>query len=170
MSDLEQITPEMSLAEQVERLMKLPQHLCHRRGNCCRVANFKGMLREEEIRTLALEDTHEGEMARDFLSLFTPISLSEVETASPGFLERILEKATPKGLTAQDVGFFRCRFVLEDGRCGVHEDRPVGCRVYPFPHENTIFHPGCGFEAQAKENWKHIHAILSGLGILDELT
>lgn len=159
------------LAKEVEQLMKLPQHLCKQRGICCRVATFKGSLGVPEIQELAKEDSLQGEMARDFLSIFEPYpTLAEVQALAAEFVERVRASAAAKGRDPDQTDFFGCRFVLPDGRCGVHEDRPVGCRTYPFPHEKMIYHPGCGFEQQGKQNWARIKEILESLGLLSEFS
>lgn len=157
----------LGLASQVEQLMKLPQHLCKQRGQCCRVATFKGSLSYADILALAADPSAEGhESARDFASVFMPYqSQDQVLEIAPEFVERVRSVASAKGQDPDQVSFFQCKYVLEDGRCGVHEDRPVGCRVYPFPHRNTIYHPGCGFEQQGQQNWEKIEAILTQLGI-----
>lgn len=173
MSDLE--SP-LGLAKEVESLLKLPQSLCKQRGICCRIATFKGSLSFDEIKALSQrepdgEHDHEIEMARDFVSLFLPYqSQEEIHALAPVFLERVRARAAEKGRDPDQVTFFYCKFVLEDGRCGVHEDRPVGCRTYPFPHENTIYHPGCGFEKQGQVNWSRIKEILTMLGMATEFT
>ncbi len=157
----------MGLAQQVEQLLKLPQHLCKQRGICCKVATFKGSLSFEEIQALAADPNAEGhESARDFASIFEPYENQAVvrEIASE-FVDRVRDFAAAKGQNPDNISFFKCKYVLEDGRCGVHEDRPVGCRVYPFPHKNTIYHPGCGFEKQGLENWQKIEEILVSLGL-----
>ncbi|MBY0402967.1 MAG: YkgJ family cysteine cluster protein [Cyanobacteria bacterium] len=180
MDDLE--SP-LGLAKQVEQLLKMPQSLCKQRGICCRVATFKGSLSFDEIKALAqpikpTENRDEEEssdeilqgMARDFVSVFLPYPSQEVvKELAPEFVDRIRSKASEKGQNPDAVSFFHCKYVLEDGRCGVHEDRPVGCRTYPFPHENTIFHPGCGFEKQGAENWNQIKKILDALGLTPSL-
>lgn len=145
----------------------MPQHLCKQRGICCKVATFKGSLSFEEICALAADPQAEGhEQARDFASIFLPYeSQAEVRLIADGFVERVREVAVRKGQDPDSISFFKCKYVLADGRCGVHEDRPVGCRMYPFPHKNTIYHPGCGFEEQGKTNWTRIQRILDSLGI-----
>ncbi|MDX2084053.1 MAG: YkgJ family cysteine cluster protein [Candidatus Melainabacteria bacterium] len=159
----------LGLAKQVENLMKMPQRLCKQRGICCKVAPFKGLMQVDEIRALAQGDTIEAEMARDFLALFLPYnSLDEVRAIAPEFVERVQAQAVKGGRHPENIGLFHCRFVQADGRCGVHEDRPVGCRMYPFPHKNTIYHPGCGFEQQGKENWDKIKQILASLGMSED--
>lgn len=156
----------LGLANEVQRLLKMPQSLCKQRGICCKVATFKGSLSYSDIEALAQEASQAGEMARDFLTLFVPYASQEVVSAiAPEFVTRVREAAGKKGQDPDSVSFFECRFVLADGRCGVHEDRPVGCRTYPFPHEKTIYHPGCGFEETGRANWEKISKILNALGI-----
>ena len=152
----------LGLAHEVEQLMKLPQHLCKQRGICCKVATFKGSLSHEEILALAQDPEAEGhESARDFASVFLPYaSQAEVRQVADEFVDRVRDFAAQKGQDPDRITFYQCKYVLEDGRCGVHEDRPVGCRMYPFPHENTIYHPGCGFEAQGTANWQRIKEIM----------
>jgi Fe-S-cluster containining protein len=160
----------LGYAREVSRLMKMPQHLCKQRGTCCRVATFKGSLSMQEIQALAADTEAQGsESARDFASVFTPYpSQAAVREIADEFVNRVRDFAVQKGQNPDQVTFFKCKYVLEDGRCGVHEDRPVGCRVYPFPHKNTIYHPGCGFEQQGTLNWTRIAAILQELGMNPE--
>jgi Fe-S-cluster containining protein len=160
----------LGLAAEVERLLKMPQHLCKQRGICCQVATFKGSLSYDEILALAADPTaEEHEQARDFASVFLPYpSQAEVRKIADEFVDRVRHFAESKGQDPDQISFFKCKYVLEDGRCGVHEDRPVGCRMYPFPHKNTIYHPGCGFEQQGKANWGRIEQILDSLGIASE--
>jgi Fe-S-cluster containining protein len=160
----------LGLAREVSQLMKMPQHLCKQRGICCRVATFKGSLSFEDIQALAADPNASGhESARDFASVFLPYESQEaVREVASEFVDRVRTVAASKGQNPDQISFFKCKYVLDDGRCGVHEDRPVGCRVYPFPHKNTIYHPGCGFEAQGAENWRRIEGILQSLGMNTE--
>lgn len=163
----DELSSPLGLAKEVEQLMKLPQHLCKQRGMCCKIATFKGSLRFEDIQALAADPAAPGhESARDFASLFIPYaSQTEVRELASEFVDRVRAVAESKGQDPDSISFFKCKYVLEDGRCGVHEDRPLGCRVYPFPHKSTIYHPGCGFEQQGKQNWAKIEAILQSLGV-----
>lgn len=168
---MDELESPLGLAKEVERLLKLPQSLCKQRGICCKVATFKGSMNAADIAQLAQEDSIEGEMARDFRAIFLPYENQEtVQALAPEFVDRVRAKAQEKGQDPDRVSFFQCRFLQEDGRCGVHEDRPVGCRTYPFPHENTMFHPGCGFEKQGRENWQKIKEILDTLGMSTDLS
>jgi Fe-S-cluster containining protein len=141
------------LGKKIQELFKLPQSLCKTRGNCCRVATFKGTLNYQDIVALANSDESDATNAQEFLTLFVPYeTVEEVIAIAPQFVDRVQEKNP-------DSSFFHCRFLADDGRCLIHEDRPTGCRVYPFPHENTIYHPGCGFEKKGVENWRKIQDI-----------
>lgn len=156
----------LGLADEVNQLMKMPQHLCHQSGNCCRVATFKGSLSLDEIKALSVTATRDAEHARDFSSVFEPYeSQQAARDVADIFVDRVRRSAEEKGNDPDKINFFKCKFVLDDGRCGVHEDRPQGCRAYPFPHQRTIYHPGCGFEKQSHINWKRISEILVGLGM-----
>ncbi len=159
--------PSLGFAEEVEQLMKLPQSLCKQRGACCKVATFKGSLTLEEIKALGHTDEPNAEHARVFASIFQAYESQEAaREVADGFVDRVRNfVAETKGDNPDEVTFFKCRFVQDDGRCGVHEDRPTGCRAYPFPHKHTIFHPGCGFEHQAKQNWQRVEEIMDVLGM-----
>lgn len=162
----------LGIAQEVQNLLKMPQHLCKQRGICCKVATFKGSLSYEGIQALAADPAADGsESARDFVSVFLPYeSQAAVREVADEFVDRVRDFAQSKGQNPDEITFFHCKYVLEDGRCGVHEDRPIGCRVYPFPHKNTIYHPGCGFEQQGKQNWARISEILTHLGIDSEFS
>lgn len=153
--------PTLGVAAEVQRLLMLPQSLCKQRGCCCRAVTFKGSLSDEQRQTLAKESTQDGEHARVFGDLFKAYeSHAAVPDELQGFVERVRALAEKKGKNPDDVAIYACRFVQDDGRCGVHEDRPMGCRAYPSAYKDTIFHPGCGFEAQAQENWQKIDTLI----------
>lgn len=165
MDNSKDLKPTLGLAEEVSQLMKMPQTLCKQRGICCKVATFKGSLGYEEIEVLANQsDSPAQEQAKDFISIFLPYKdQDQVREIASEFVDRVRALATSKGQDADRISFFKCRYVLESGRCGIHEDRPMGCRMYPFPHKDTIYHPGCGFEAQGVENWNRIETIIEFL-------
>ncbi len=151
----------MGVAEEVQRLMMLPQSLCKQRGCCCRAVTFKGSLSDAERAELAKKPTMNGEHARVFGDLFTPYpSQEEVPDEFGGFVDRVREAATAKGKNPDAVSIYACKFVQADGRCGVHEDRPTGCRAYPSVYKDALFHPGCGFEDQARSHWQQIETLI----------
>ena len=158
-----------TLAQTVDGLMKLPQHLCKQRGLCCQVAVFKGLSSHQELLEQANVEGEAGEMARDFASIFVPYeALDTVKQLAPDFVETVQTIAEKRGDDPENVTFYACKNLLASGRCGVHEDRPTGCRSYPIPHSRSVFHKGCGYEAQAKENWDIIMGILETVGMADE--
>jgi Fe-S-cluster containining protein len=156
----------MGLAVEVEQLMNMPPSLCKQRGICCQVAVFKGLRSHPELLAMRQQDDMDGEMARDFASIFIPYATqAEVIAQAPVFVEAIRQTAIKQGQDPYTVGFYHCTYVQADGRCGVHEDRPIGCRKYPIPHHKTLYHPGCGYEATGKRNWARIEEILKQLGL-----
>jgi Fe-S-cluster containining protein len=155
----------LGIAESIAELLTIPGHLCKQRGICCKVATFKGSLSLQALKTLAAQPGPAGEMARDFLSVFIPYpDNTEPVALAPVFVERVYDSVRAKGGDPQQVGFFHCKYLLDDGRCGVHEDRPIGCRKYPLPLPQTIYHPGCGYEQRGVDNLKQIDALLAPLG------
>ncbi len=151
----------MGVADEVQRLMMLPQSLCKQRGCCCKAVTFKGSLSDEERAELAQHNSVEGEHARVFGDLFNLYpTQADVPDEYAGFVERVRESAKNKGKNPDAVSLYSCKFVQDDGRCGVHEDRPTGCRAYPSVYKDALFHPGCGFETQARENWQKIETLI----------
>ena len=156
----------MDYAKRVEELLRMPQELCIMCGLCCKVATFKGGLAINEIRELANDYTNpsQAEGAKDFLTLFRPISPEEAEVTSPEFVGTVTARFEDPE-RKKKVGFFRCVFVGDHNLCLIHEDRPMLCRMYPIPHERTIYHSICGFKETGEKNWQEIKKIID---ILEE--
>jgi len=152
------------IVKRVEELMKLPQHLCNTCGKCCRMATFKGGLTYEQVKKLAEsmdEDPVQVEGARDFLSIFVPYnSTEEARKVEPEFVDETLKRLGKKD---DEMSFFYCRYIGDNNLCMIHEDRPALCRMYPFPHEKTLYFKGCGFKEQGEKNWAEIKKILEDL-------
>ena len=147
-----------ALGEKIQSLMKLPQSLCKVRGNCCRIATFKGSLSYDELMAMAQSDDPDAQNAKDFATLFIPYSSQdEVRAIANEFVDRV--RATADHGDPDKITFYHCRFLADDGRCQVHEDRPTGCRAYPFPHAKTVYHPGCGFEERGTAQWQKVDNI-----------
>ena len=148
--------------KKVQELLKLPQNLCTMCGKCCKIASFKGGLSYEEIKKLAEDPAAEpsqSEGARDFLSIFVPYeSLDEARKISSDFVDVFCNKFLGKS----NFSLFYCKY-LKDNKCSIHEDRPFLCRMYPIPHEKTLYYPGCGFKEQGQKNWEEIEKILKSL-------
>lgn len=159
------------IVKRVQELLKLPQDLCHTCGKCCRIATFKGGLNYEQLLELAQsspqseQEAVQVDGAKDFLTIFEPYeSTAEARKFAPEFVDQTLESFGKKD---DEMSFFTCRYLGDDNLCKIHEDRPHLCRMYPIPHERTLFNPGCGFEKKAKENWAEIQEIMRQL---EELT
>ncbi len=148
--------------KKIQELLKLPQKLCNMCGKCCQIATFKSGLSYEQILELIENPESEPlqvEGAKDFLAIFMPCYSHEtVKEIEPDFYERVM-----KQVGKPEMSFFRCKYIGENGGCLIHEDRPTLCRIYPVPHERTMFFPGCGFEKQSIENWNKIQEIVTEL-------
>ena len=159
---------EESVVERVKNLFKMPQSLCRQCGQCCRVVCFKGGLSYEElIEALKKENASDAdnvliEGIKDFLTLFRPYkSNEEAREKNPSFVEKF--RARVKNYDENKHYFYCCKFLDDDNRCLIHEDRPTLCRLYPLPHERTIFYDNCGYEQTAKKNIKEISDIIERL-------
>ncbi|MDD3014349.1 MAG: YkgJ family cysteine cluster protein [Candidatus Gastranaerophilales bacterium] len=150
------------VVKRVQELLKLPQHLCNMCGKCCRIATFKGGLSYKDVLKLANSNTEEPsqiEGAKDFLSIFVPYSsVEEAKKVAPEFVAGVIDRFGEEANT----GFFYCKY-LNNNMCQIHEDRPLLCRMYPIPHERTLYNPECGFKEQGKKNWEEIENIIKEL-------
>jgi Fe-S-cluster containining protein len=62
-------------------------------------------------------------------------------------------------ITAYQVGVNECPNLQLDGKCGIHDQRPLACRAYPI-HDRGILRSDCKFisEHQTEEiNWNSFH-------------
>jgi Fe-S-cluster containining protein len=150
------------IVKKVQELLKLPQNLCKMCGKCCQIATFKGGLSYQEVLNLANSTTDEQSQidgARNFLTIFTPYeSIEEAKKVAPEFVEEVIQRFGEEAKTS----FFYCKY-LKDNLCQIHEDRPLLCRMYPIPHERTLYNPECGFKEQGIKNWEEIAQILKEL-------
>lgn len=150
--------------KRVEKLLKLPQELCKTCGKCCRIATFKGGLHHSQVEKIANggdNDPSQVQGAIDFLTIFTPYpSIEEARKFASEFVDNTLNKL---GRNDSEMSFYYCKYISDDNLCLIHEDRPLLCRMYPIPHERTLYFPGCGFEGKGKANWNEIKNILDSL-------
>jgi Fe-S-cluster containining protein len=116
--------------------------LCHKCGRCCRSAttvnNYQTLLKMVEA----------GEQeAIDFLSIFEPFSsIEEARKVVPDQVDQVLQVvATRDDMKLDEVTFYHCRYVTEEGLCGIYERRPRCCKDAPY-HGWSLMPPGCGFE------------------------
>lgn len=116
--------------------------LCHKCGKCCRSATtYNSYAKLQEL-------VAQGEQeAIDFLSIFEPFpSIEEARKVVPDQVEQVLSViANRDDMSIDDVTFYHCRYVTEEGLCGIYERRPRCCKDAPY-HGWAVMPPGCGFE------------------------
>ena len=86
---------EKTYAKQVKELLKLPQSLCKKCGQCCNAVIFKyGLTYDEIIKMInnPSSDPSQVKGAKDFLSVFVPISFEEAQKRNCKFTVDILKK------------------------------------------------------------------------------
>lgn len=147
------------LLEIVQELLKLPQSLCNTCGKCCRIAVYKGCLSYEEVKKIAADEDGDPfvvQSTKDFLSIFEPYeSPDEARKMNSEFVDGIYKRFGKDS----KVTFFHCRYINDENKCIIHENRPELCRAYPIVSERTIFFNGCGYEEKTKANLKEIMLI-----------
>lgn len=150
--------------KKIEELMKLPQHLCKTCGKCCRLATFKGAMKYEQVVELANNQNAEDSQvdgAKDFLSIFVPYeTTAQARKIDADFVDTVLKQLNKKD---DEMSFFYCKFISDKNLCQIHEDRPLLCRMYPIPHERTLYFSDCGFKQKGIENWAQIKEIVEYL-------
>lgn len=113
-----------------------PQELCKMCGRCCRVAT--GAKPYAEILKLA-EEGNQG--ALDFLGLFDPYpSIEAAREVDALIVDNII-----RHYNGDDLTFYRCKYIQDDGLCGNYLNRPPVCRHFPSTAW-AVAPPGCGFE------------------------
>ena len=155
---------EKTYTQQVEELLKLPQTLCKQCGQCCDAVIFKYGLTYDEIVDMINDPSSEPSQvkgAKDFLSVFDPISFEEAQKRNYKFTVDILKKLNK---TKEQVTFFHCHNLNDDMTCKIHETRPDFCRHYPVCYKDMFYFEGCGYAEQARKNWEEIEKILEKLG------
>lgn len=143
----------------------VPFPQCNMCGQCCRCASPSSPT-EKLLERIENED----EFAKDFFSIFTPYkNLEEARQANSGIVERSLkacEKPDSK-VRPEEVVFYCCKYIGEDNKCTIHEDRPNLCREYP-DSPFLIFPPGCAYEPWAKECRLRYNELQEELKMLNE--
>ncbi|MFH0702723.1 MAG: hypothetical protein V2B14_04195 [bacterium] len=128
-------------------LLGIPFPACKMTGQCCRCAS------PSTPAIKLLEKGANSEFARDFFSIFIPYkNIEEAEKINPEMVKRCLnsaKKPTNK-VSVNNIAFFHCRYIADDNKCLIYEDRPQLCRVYP-DSPFVIFAAGCAYEEWAKQ-------------------
>lgn len=124
----------------------IPMPTCKMQGCCCRGASPSTPAKK------LLEKAADGDVfARNFFNIFIPYPNHDAaRQVVPGLVERTL-KASEKDAgfdSHDDVVFYHCRYIGEDNKCQIWEDRPELCRAYP-DSPFVVFAPNCAFEPWA---------------------
>lgn len=129
-----------------------PQYLCRTCGRCCKSITTSHTY--EELKKMTANGAEE---ARVFIEIFK--AYSSIEDASkvvPEQVEQVLSVLDEsKDLERDQVTFYYCPHVTDDGKCSIYEVRPNCCRRAPN-HGWSVMPPGCGFEGwQFEQREKH---------------
>ncbi len=139
---------------------------CKMCGQCCRCASPSVASVELEERSKNKEDA----FARDFFSIFIPYkSLEEAGKINPEVVERSLKVASHPNskVKPEDVVFYHCKYISEDNKCKIHQDRPQLCRDYP-DNPFLVFAQGCSYEKWSKNCKKKYYLLKEELDKLKE--
>lgn len=156
--------PDQHTLNAFEKAFDLPKPKCCSTGDCC-----KGVSPSTPFHQLLKRASQGDEFARNFFSIMVPyISHEAASKEVPGIVERSLaavKKLDDFKQGADDIVFYRCRYLQPDNRCGVHEDRPQFCRDYPdTPY--VVMAPGCAYvpwAAACKKKYRHLNQELAEL-------
>ena len=147
-----------------EKELGIPLPQCCSNGDCC-----KGASPSTPFFKLIERATQGDEFARNFFSIMIPYSSQdEARKVVPGLVERTLKAAIKSEefpSPGQDVVFYRCRYLLSNNLCGVHEDRPQFCRDYPDT-PFVVMAPGCAFEPWGRACKDKYHELKDEVGQL----
>jgi Fe-S-cluster containining protein len=139
---------------------------CNQCAQCCKCASPSTPTFE------LIERAKKGDsFAMDFLSIFEPYKdIDEAGKSNPDIIERslkICEKDNSK-VNKENIVFYKCKYISDDNKCLIYEDRPRLCREYPdIPF--LIFAKGCAYENWSKECKEKYNALQGELAKAKEL-
>ena len=124
-------------------LARRPQELCNMCGRCCRVVTTSKPY--EELLKLQAEN---DEGACEFLRIFVPYpSIEEARKVDAGVVDNVIALLKEDGNYKEGkLTFYGCKYLLDNNKCSIYEERPVLCRHCPSTPW-SIVPPGCGFES-----------------------
>lgn len=120
---------------------------CKRTGQCCKCVSPSTPAVE-----LLKKASENNEFARDFFSVFVPFdNIGQAKKVNPEWVQKAIEhcRKPDSKISDKDLYFYVCRYVSEDNKCLIWEDRPQFCRDYP-DSPFLILAPGCAYE-----NWSN---------------
>ena len=121
---------------------------CSMCSQCCRCASPSTPADE-----LIKKASENNDFAKDFFSIFIPYkSLEEARENNPEIVNRSLNacNSPDSKVNADNIVFYHCRYISDDNKCLIHEDRPQLCRDYP-DSPFLIFAEGCSYEKWSKQ-------------------
>lgn len=123
--------------------IKFPE--CKKTGQCCRIVS-PSVPTFELLKKAAEGDDY----ARDFFNIFIPYnSLKEALSVNKKTVLRSLKSAEEQGFNKEDIIFYYCKYIGNDNRCLIHEDRPQLCRDYPDT-PFLVFSESCAYNEWSK--------------------
>lgn len=118
-----------------------PQRLCLMCGKCCRVVTAP--ISYKELFDLARQG---DEGAKDFLSIFEPYpSIDSARQVHPDVVDKILSVLEKCKDAADEITFYKCKYLLDDNQCSKYENRLELCKRFPSSAW-AVIPPGCGYE------------------------
>ena len=115
-----------------------PQELCKMCGLCCRLVTAS-----ESYEQLLIDSSNGVQDAIDFLNIFIPYSsTSQARLINDQHVNNILNTFPLE--ERSKVIFYHCRFLLDDNKCSIYENRPLLCRRCPASPW-VVMPPDCGF-------------------------
>ena len=122
---------------------RITNGLCKKCGKCCRLTTNL----DYSYRELKRQARHGNTEALEFISIFTPYeTIDEAKKIDSYIVEAILELATKKGLKESDITFYKCKYILDNNKCSIYEERPEFCRNRP-KNGWEIMPSSCGYNA-----------------------
>jgi Fe-S-cluster containining protein len=121
---------------------------CKMTGQCCRFASPSTPAIE-----LIKKAAENSEFARDFFTIFIPYKdITEAENINPEIVQRTLNacKHPDSKVNENTIDFYHCRYLSDDNKCFIYEDRPQLCRDFPR-HPFLVFGKGCAYEEWSEE-------------------
>jgi len=115
---------------------------CHKCGRCCKSATTA--LSAKELADKALAGDKDS---ADFLRVFEPFeSIEAARKVVPEQVDQVLRVyAENPEKDINTLTFYHCRYVTDDGLCGIYDSRPAFCERAPGSGW-ALMPPGCGFE------------------------
>lgn len=148
----------INIINECSKILNIPYPDCIGCGQCCKCASPSVPV--AELLELARDNINN---ARDFLNVFVPFeNIDEARRVNYDVVEATLKAALnfENNVSVDKIVFFRCRFISDDNRCLIYEDRPSFCRIYP-ESPFLVIAPGCGYEQWSnacKKKYKQLKA------------